>query len=170
PFSILWTRFVNYRNHRKIVVVDGVVAYMGGMNLGQEYIDGGKHFNSWKDVHMRIVGDSCNLIQNVFVCDWYNAGGRDLEIFNIEEHKHKHFKKIKYADKNLNEEKVSIIRKDLFPQSFTDKFLPVQIITSGADSNWDSIQKVYSKMIEEAKESIYIESPYFVPDDGFLRT
>ncbi|MBW5394962.1 phospholipase D-like domain-containing protein, partial [Brachyspira hampsonii] len=170
PFSILWTRFVNYRNHRKIVVVDGVVAYMGGMNLGQEYIDGGKHFNSWKDVHMRIVGDSCNLIQNVFVCDWYNAGGRDLEIFNIEEHKHKHFKKIKYADKDLNEEKVSIIRKDLFPQSFTDKFLPVQIITSGADSKWDSIQKVYSKMIEEAKESIYIESPYFVPDDGFLRT
>ena len=170
PFSILWTRFVNYRNHRKIVVVDGVVAYMGGMNMGQEYIDGGKRFNSWKDVHMRIVGDSCNLIQNVFVCDWYNAGGRDLEIFNIEENKHKHFKKIKYADKNLNEEKVSIIRKDLFPQSFTDKFLPVQIITSGADSKWDSIQKVYSKMIEEAKESIYIESPYFVPDDGFLRT
>ena len=167
PFSILWTRFVNYRNHRKIVVIDGIVSYMGGMNLGQEYIDGGKRFDSWKDVHMRIVGDACNLIQNVFVCDWYNAGGRDLEVFNVKEKKRR---RIKYANKNLNEEKISIIRKDLFPQSTTDKFLPVQIITSGADSKWDSIQKVYSKMIEEAKESIYIESPYFVPDDGFLHT
>ena len=96
PFSILWTRFVNYRNHRKIVVVDGVVAYMGGMNLGQEYIDGGKRFESWKDVHMRIVGDSCNLIQNVFVCDWYNAGGRDLDVFDAKENKHKHSRKIKF--------------------------------------------------------------------------
>ncbi|MEI0538340.1 phospholipase D-like domain-containing protein [Brachyspira pulli] len=168
PFSILWTRFVNYRNHRKIVVVDGVVSYMGGMNLGQEYIDGGKRFESWKDVHMRIVGDSCNLIQNVFVCDWYNAGGRDLDVFDAKENKHKHSRKIKFANKDLNEEKLSIIRKDLFPLATTDKFLPVQIITSGPDSNWDSIQKVYSKMIEEAKETIYIESPYFVPDDAFL--
>ena len=168
PFSILWTRFVNYRNHRKIVVVDGLISYMGGMNLGQEYIDGGKKFESWKDVHMRIAGDACNLIQNVFVCDWYNAGGRDLEVFDINEKKHKLSRKLKYINKNLDEEKVSIIRKDLFPQAGTDKFLPVQIITSGADSKWDSIQKVYSKMIEEAKESIYIESPYFVPDEGFL--
>ena len=101
PFSIFWTRFVNYRNHRKIVVIDGIVSYMGGMNLGQEYIDGGKRFSSWRDVHL--------------------------------------------------------------------KYLPVQILSSGPDSKWDTIQKVYSKMIEEAKESVYIESPYFVPDEGFLQ-
>lgn len=154
PFSILWTRFINYRNHRKIVVIDGTISYMGGMNLGQEYIDGGKNFNSWRDVHMKIVGDACNLIQNVFVCDWYNSGGRDLDVFN------------EYTDTD----KASITNKYLFPQSETDNFLPVQIITSGADSKWDTIQKVYSKMIEEANESIYIESPYFVPDEGFLST
>ncbi|WP_295159840.1 phospholipase D-like domain-containing protein [uncultured Brachyspira sp.] len=168
PFSILWTRFINYRNHRKVIVVDGIVSYMGGMNLGQEYIDGGKRFESWKDVHMRIVGDSCNLIQNVFVCDWYNAGGRDLEVFNIKEKRYNITRKLKYINKNLDKNKFSIIRKDLFPQAATDNFLPVQIITSGADSKWDSIQKVYLKMIEEAKESIYIESPYFIPDEGFL--
>ena len=153
PFSIFWTRFVNYRNHRKIVVVDGVVSYMGGMNLGQEYIDGGKRFSSWRDVHLRIAGDSCNLIQNIFICDWHNAGGKDLD-YVLEN---------KLNDKYLNE------MKNLFPQSITEKYLPVQILSSGPDSKWDTIQKVYSKMIEEAKESVYIESPYFVPDDGFLQ-
>ena len=153
PFSIFWTRFINYRNHRKIVVVDGVVSYMGGMNLGQEYIDGGKRFSSWRDVHLRIAGDSCNLIQNIFICDWHNAGGKDLD-YVLES---------KLDDKYLNE------MKNLFPQSITEKYLPVQILSSGPDSKWDTIQKVYSKMIEEAKESVYIESPYFVPDDGFLQ-
>lgn len=153
PFSIFWTRFVNYRNHRKIVVIDGVVSYMGGMNLGQEYIDGGKRFSSWRDVHLRIAGDSCNLIQNIFICDWHNAGGKDLD-YVLEN---------KLDDKYLNE------MKNLFPQSITEKYLPVQILSSGPDSKWDTIQKVYSKMIEEAKESVYIESPYFVPDDGFLQ-
>lgn len=147
PFSIFWTRYVNYRNHRKIVVIDGIVAYMGGMNLGQEYIDGGRRFASWRDTHMRIVGDACNLIQNVFVCDWHNAGGRDLD--------------------NLMDNGSSLMQ-ELFPPSTTDKYLPMQIISSGPDSKWDSIQKIYSKMIADAKESIYIESPYFVPDDGFL--
>lgn len=162
PFSIFWTRFINYRNHRKIVVVDGMVAYMGGMNLGQEYIDGGKRFSSWRDIHLRMVGDSCNLIQNVFICDWHNAGGKDLDSFLESE-----------PDNLLNNN--SILNKDflneiknLFPQSTTDKYLPVQILSSGPDSKWDTIQKVYSRMIEEARESVYIESPYFVPDEGFL--
>lgn len=156
PFSIFWTRFVNYRNHRKIVVIDGIVSYMGGMNLGQEYIDGGKRFSSWRDIHLRIVGDSCNLIQNIFICDWHNAGGKDLDY-------------VLDDNSNNNSSNSSSDMKNLFPKSITEKYLPVQILSSGPDSKWDTIQKVYSKMIEEAKESVYIESPYFVPDDGFLQ-
>lgn len=149
PFSLLWTRFVNYRNHRKIVVIDGKIGYTGGMNVGQEYIDGGKKFDTWRDTHMKIKGEACNLLQNVFVCDWYNAGGRDIT----------HYGKC---------EEIVLGKDPLFPEPDTDKYLPMQIITSGPDSRWDSIHKIYSKMISEAEKEICIESPYFVPDDGFL--
>ncbi|TQR32338.1 cardiolipin synthase [Campylobacter sp. MIT 99-7217] len=155
PFFILWTRFINYRNHRKIVVIDGNIAYTGGMNVGQEYIDGGKEFSSWKDTHLRLVGQACHLLQNIFICDWHNSGGEDLNEFfeNIE----------KLGDKLLNYE------SKLFPQIHVKNYLPMQIITSGPDSKWGNIQRMYSKMINLAKKNIYIQTPYFVPDESFLQ-
>jgi len=148
PFSIFMTRLVNYRNHRKIVVIDGSVGYTGGMNIGQEYIDGGVHFDKWKDIHMRICGESVNLLQNVFACDWYNAGGSDILYYSTSE-------------------EVILGHAPLFKQLDLSQSLGnvvMQIITSGPDSKWDSIHKVYAKMIAEAEEEVLIQSPYFVPD------
>ena len=68
---------LSYRNHRKITVIDGVVGYTGGMNMGQEHLDGGEGFDSWRDTQVRLVGESIAILQAVFMVDWYNAVGEN---------------------------------------------------------------------------------------------
>ncbi len=152
PFSIFMTRLVNYRNHRKIVVIDGCIGYTGGMNIGQEYIDGGKSFDKWKDVHMRICGESVSLLQNVFACDWYNAGGSDILYFS--------------TNKEITLGREPLFKELDLSESLDD--IAMQIITSGPDSKWDSIHRVYAKMIAEAEKEVLIQSPYFVPDMSII--
>ena len=135
PFSIIK---INYSNHRKIVVIDGKIAYTGGMNVGCEYISGGK-FESWKDTQIRLAGDSVRLIQTVFLVDWYNSGNNLL----LDD---------KYFPENTD----------------TTSEMQIQIATSGADSEWDSIQQMYFTMITNANKEIYIQTPYFVPDQSIM--
>jgi len=68
---------INYRNHRKIVIIDGQVAYTGGMNIGDEYVAGGR-FTSWRDAQLRIRGEAAHSLQMVFLIDWYTATNEDL--------------------------------------------------------------------------------------------
>ncbi|MCL2293450.1 MAG: cardiolipin synthase [Spirochaetes bacterium] len=136
PFSILK---INYSNHRKIVVIDGEIAYTGGMNVGNEYITGGKRFKSWKDTQIKLTGDSVKLIQTVFLVDWYNSGNKPL------------------------------LDDKYFPKtSETASEMQVQIATSGADSEWYSIHQMYFTMIANANKEIYIQTPYFVPDQSIM--
>jgi cardiolipin synthase len=69
---------ISYRNHRKITVIDGVIGYTGGMNIGQEHIDGGQGFHAWRDTQLRIVGEGAAVLQGVFAVDWYNAVRENL--------------------------------------------------------------------------------------------
>ena len=62
---------LNYRNHRKIVVIDGEIGYTGGMNMGQEYIDGGERFASWRDTHLRMTGQAVAALQKLFAARWF---------------------------------------------------------------------------------------------------
>src|SRR5919107_1576701 len=79
PVSALyWLHTVSYRNHRKIAVIDGRVGYTGGMNIGQEHIDGGSTFDHWRDTQVRLEGEAAAVLQVVFLVDWYNATGEDL--------------------------------------------------------------------------------------------
>lgn len=145
PFAILWTRYINYRNHRKIVIIDGNIGFTGGMNIGQEYIDGGKRFDTWRDTHLKIEGESVLFLQDVFLCDWYNVGGRDITNFP------------------------DVIKDEEFkPDLMKYKKLPTQIVSSGPDSAWNAIQMTYCAMIKEARKYIYIQSPYFVPDEATM--
>ena len=137
PVTILFSRLINYRNHRKIVVIDGVVGYTGGMNLGVEYVTGGRKFPDWRDTQLRLRGDSVRLLQTVFLTDWYNSSGERLEDFRY------------------------------FPK--TDRifgFLPTQVLVSGPDSFWSSIRRFYCAAIANANSKVYIESPYFIPDES----
>ncbi|HEY0877103.1 MAG TPA: cardiolipin synthase, partial [Zeimonas sp.] len=125
-----------YRNHRKITVVDGSIGYTGGMNIGQEHLDGGKGFTSWRDTQLRVVGDAALLLQTVFMVDWYNATGEDL----------------------FPGTRASAASEP------TPDGVPLQILTSGPDSRWAAIRQLYGAMIVSAQRRVYLQSPFFLPD------
>ena len=135
PFYQLHT--ISYRNHRKITVIDGAIGYTGGMNIGQEQLDGGEGFDSWRDTQVRLVGESAAVLQAVFMVDWYNAIGENL--FHT-----------KYFPRDAMEP--------------TEGDVPVQILTSGPDSQWAAIRQLYAFMIVSAQRHVYIQSPFFLPD------
>tara|TARA_Y100000034_G_C6888299_1_gene408198 strand:- start:781 stop:2091 length:1311 start_codon:yes stop_codon:yes gene_type:complete len=129
---------LNYRNHRKIAIIDGNISYLGGMNMGQEYIDGGG-YKFWKDTHMKIIGRASQVLQTIFINDWYHAT------------KEKMFSR-KYFPTNQK----------------TFHKLPMQIAISGPDSKWESINQLYFSLINSVDKYIYIRSPYFVPDRSII--
>lgn len=137
--SVFKIHTLNYRNHRKIVIVDGKIGYNGGMNMGQEYIDGGKNFKNWRDTHLRIQGESVAVLQSIFVTSWYNTT------------------------------KEKLFDGQYFPRvMYSDEVMPVQITTSGPDSEWPSIKHLYFTLISLASDKVYIQSPYFVPDPSVV--
>jgi len=130
---------LNYRNHRKIAVVDGRVGYVGGLNIGEEYLGKVRRFGFWRDSHIRIRGDAVHQLTMRFIMDW------------------------NFASKNnpipLND--------GLFPvNNIQPGGSALQILCSGPDTDWPSIQYAYLKMISGARSQILIQSPYFVPDDS----
>lgn len=132
---------INYRNHRKIVVIDGRKGYTGGMNLGQEYIDGGKRFDSWRDTALRVTGDSVMMLQALFLTDW-NSSGPETQIIDAR----------------------------LFPSFHpADLQTPMQIAVSGPDSHWSSIEQLYFLLLTNANREVWIQSPYFIPSDSILK-
>lgn len=126
---------LNYRNHRKIVIIDGKVGYVGGMNMAEEYITGGTRFPSWRDTHMRIEGEAVAVLQGVFSVSWFNT-----------------------TQEKIDEDNVPILHHQFFGE------IPIQITTSGPDSEWESIKQLYFLLISCAEKTIYIHTPYFVPD------
>ncbi|KAB2477176.1 MULTISPECIES: cardiolipin synthase [Staphylococcus] len=131
---------MNNRNHRKIVIIDGQIGYVGGFNVGDEYLGLKKKFGYWRDTHLRIVGDAVNALQLRFMLDWNSQSTRD---------------NLQYEDR-------------YFPDVNSGGTIGVQIASSGPDEEWEQIKYGYLKMIASAKESIYIQSPYFIPDQSFL--
>lgn len=129
---------VNYRNHRKIAVIDGKIGYTGGINIGDEYVGKNKKFGYWRDTHIRIEGTSVYMLQMIFLTDWYYT--------------------TKEAIKDGN----------YFPKLTEIGSSMVQIIASGPDSHWEYIHYAYFCAIGQAKKSIYIETPYFIPDESLL--
>lgn len=134
---------LNYRNHRKIIVIDGKTSYLGGFNVGDEYL-GNSSIGHWRDTHMKIQGPAINDLEERFLLDWTYSVGEEL----TDEHK-------KYMFKDEEIENIA-------------DFTPLQIVSSGPDYAQNHIKNTYMKIINNAKESIYIQSPYFVPDDSLL--
>lgn len=130
---------VNYRNHRKLVIVDGKCGYIGGFNVADEYIGLDERYGYWRDTHLRITGSAVLQMQIQFLLDW-----------NLASHN---------------------------PIVFEEKYLPavepsgqigVQIVSSGPNDPIEHTRNVYLKMIHAAKRSIYIQTPYFIPDESVL--
>ncbi|MGX7243561.1 cardiolipin synthase [Enterococcus quebecensis] len=126
---------INYRNHRKIVVIDGKIGYTGGFNVGDEYLGSVKKFGYWRDNHLRIHGEAVYSLQNRFLMDWNSQ----------------HRKELSYDSA-------------YFPSITSDGKKAVQVVTSGPDSELEQIKMTYLKMISIAKKEILIQTPYYIPD------
>lgn len=143
PFKLGTYLRVNYRNHRKIIIIDGKIGYVGGMNIGDEYLGLDKRLSPWRDTHLRIIGTSVYALQERFLMDWT------------------------YASNEGESTDVAYLKK-FFPPINSRGNIGMQVISSGPDANSEQIKRGYIKMINSAKESIYIQTPYFIPDDSFL--
>ena len=151
---------VNYRNHRKIVVIDGRVGYVGGFNIGKEYISKDPKFGYWRDTHLKIQGSAVYALQIRFVLDWNYATKENL------------FKNGKYFGLPDREESgepaaVSEILNVPKPELFGQR-AGIQIINSGPDASNRQIRNNYLQLFHKAKHHIYIQTPYFIPDDTVL--
>lgn len=135
-FPLLGYR-VNWRNHRKIVVIDGRIGYIGGMNVADRYITGGK-FGKWRDTHLRITGPGVASLQYSFVVDW-NFMGQPLFDIDIPDYKEK------AGDTGL------------------------QLITSGPTHQWSNVELMFHKAIANARERVWIQTPYFLPTEGLFK-
>ena len=133
-----FTDKVNYRNHRKIVVIDGRVGYTGGVNIADRYIDGVRG-GIWRDTHLRIEGEAVAMLQSVFVTDW-------------------HF----VTDGCMLSDEV------YFHTQEVGDVLPIQIATSGPDSPYASIMQAYFAAIGKAERYIYVSTPYLLPNQAIV--
>ena len=131
-------RTLNYRNHRKILVIDGTVGFLGGVNIADRYMNG-NDYGHWRDTHLRIEGQAVHSLQATFLLDWFFV-----------------------SKKQLGQ------RQRYYPPVSTDMEQYVQIVPSGPDSDWASIMQAYFSAISRAKEHIYILSPYFTPNNSIL--
>ena len=130
---------LNYRNHRKIVVIDGVIGYTGGMNLGQEYIDGGTRFASWRDTHLRMTGQAVAELQKLFAMRWFEDEHDDL-----------------LEDRFLPPAE----------SGATNGQVLTQVVAHTIEDPWEAGRRAHMIAISRAERTLKIQSPYFVPDQG----
>ncbi len=157
---------INYRNHRKIVVIDGKVGYVGGFNIGREYISKDPKFGYWRDTHLKICGSAVYSLQIRFALDWNYASRENL------------FRNGKYfglgdadaagnaaeADESgMTAQEAAALRLVL-----DHRGVMMQIIASGPDASNRQIRNNYIQLITRARHHIYIQTPYFIPDDAVL--
>ena len=125
---------LNYRNHRKILIVDGRVGFTGGINVDDKYIKGDPALGHWADTHLRIEGMSVNFLHFVFLSDW------------------------------LFVSKENLIHSSMLREYDVKGDTPVQIVSSGPDTDYPNILQQYLYILYEAKEYVYIVNPYLIPD------
>ncbi len=143
PNQIINLLRVNYRNHRKIAVIDGEIGYIGGINIGDEYKSLDKRKKPWRDTHIRITGTSIVTLQLRFLSDWTYLTGEKIK------------------DKDDAEKYFCIEPKKIGNYA-------LQIVSSGPDSPKQQIKYSVLKMMNKAKNTLYIQTPYFIPDDSIM--
>ena len=130
---------LNYRNHRKIVVIDGKTGYVGGFNIGKEYVGLDDRFGYWRDTHLRIEESAAASLELRFVLDWNYASRENLFVPD-------RYRYEKHAE--------------------STQHCRIQIVSSGPDSRYQNVRDNYLRLIGKAKKSIYIQTPYFIPDEA----
>jgi len=130
---------LNYRNHRKIIVIDGRVGFLGGLNIGDEYLGYHPKLGKWRDTHLMLEGSAVHFLQVIFLLDWDFVSGKKLA---------------GHTD------------TEFFPEIESYEGKLVQIAASGPDSDWEAVRQSYFALINSAHSSINITTPYLIPDEG----
>jgi len=135
------TSKLNYRDHRKIVVIDGTIGYVGGINLDKKYDNTFENDRYWRDTHLRIDGGAVGSLQSSFLLSWNFSSKTELQI-----------------------------DEPLFPKNKakTEKPIAVQMAASGPDTDWANIMEAMFCAINSARERVYITTPYFMPNDSIM--
>ena len=129
----------NFRNHRKIIVIDGSVGFVGGLNIGDEYLGRDAGFGFWRDTHLMVCGEAVRSLQLIFIQDWYYMTNQ------------------------------SFLTADyLSPALLETDDGGVQMIAGGPDNEWSVIKNIFFSMISSADKSVWIASPYFIPDEDIF--
>jgi len=137
-FTLLANR-VNYRDHRKIVIIDGKTGFVGGINVADKYINGPDSKTYWRDTHCMIKGDAVYSLQILFFLNWY------------------------FVSKNL-----TLPSPEYFPKITQKEGTITSIISSDPDSDYPNLMEGYFSMINSAKNEILIITPYFIPNESIL--
>ena len=134
---------INFRNHRKIVVIDGKVGFVGGFNVGDEYLGRDPKFGEWRDTHIRLTGSCVIDLSMRFLLDWRYTTKENLDL-------------AKYFTKKREKSTGNV---------------GIQIVSSGPDiTELDEIKYGYMKMIQKARDYVYIQSPYLILDKTLMET
>lgn len=139
-FKLFGIKF-NYRNHRKIVVIDGKVGYTGGYNVAKEYIGMKKRFGYWRDSHVRIEGDAVLELNGRFVLDW----------------------------RFTTKEQLDIVPENFKPE-FEGGKVGVQVVSCGPESPSVEVKRAMMRMITYAEKRVFLQTPYFVPDPSIFES
>lgn len=130
----------NFRNHRKIVIIDGQIGYVGGINVSDEYVNGvGIKGPYWRDTHLRLSGPCVKPLQFHFLTTWDFVTDEKIEVKDV------------YFDEIEGQGNV-----------------PVQITASGPDTDWPNIMEAMFTAINTAEDYIYITTPYFIPNEQII--
>lgn len=129
---------LNYRNHRKLVVIDGEIGYLGGLNVGNEYISKDPKFGFWRDTHLRLVGESVQMMQITFLNDWYFLTKEEL------------------------------VDSCFYPEPKATGEALIQILAGGPDSWQEPMKELFFTLVETAQKEILLTTPYFIPDESMM--
>ncbi|SHK00910.1 cardiolipin synthase [Desulforamulus aeronauticus] len=134
---------VNYRNHRKLVIIDGQIGFLGGFNISNEYLGLDQRIGYWRDTHLRICGSAVLQLQAQFFLDWNLASSDPLQAAP------RYFPMEQSTEAPIGQ-------------------IGIQIVSSGPDNEREQIKDAYIKMIYKAKKCVWIQTPYFIPDESLL--
>jgi len=138
PRFAFFDKRVNYRDHRKIAVIDGLIGFVGGINIGDEYLGANPKLGFWRDTHLQLEGDAVYYLQEAFMQSWLFTAN------------------------------VLLTGDRYWPAHTCNGEEQVQIVVSGPDMEADTIQKTIFAAVAAAKSRIYITTPYFIPDPAVL--
>ncbi|MFV0593782.1 MAG: cardiolipin synthase [Draconibacterium sp.] len=132
------TSKVNYRNHRKIIIIDGKTGFIGGLNIADRYLEGYPGLGDWYDMHLKIEGDAAATLQIIFAADWFFV-----------------------SRENLSGQKY-------FPAFSEAPGTPIQICAGGPDYEWEGIAQAFFAAIVNARKCVYLVTPYLMPPAEML--